>query len=463
MFTPPDSVSPNGLDADQDAAQLLRQLGASLLGIALVLTAALFLQDGVVRPATLTAIAVALMVLALVHFGWLRAASHVLCWGLLLSGTVGVYLFGLRSTGAIVLPLAIMSGGWLLGRSSAIALAAAASLVSLWVFVEFMQGNVRSFPPTMQADALAHVAIFSTTALLATAMAATLRRQYTKVSCLAKGLQEANATLENRVAERTAQLVAMQQEVLDAEKLVALGAMVAGISHELNTPLGNALTLSTTMQATVQTLAQTIASESLTRSELSGFLTKASEMSALTTRSVKKAADLVSSFKQVVADQTSEQRRTFLLEQVIADNLAALKPSFGDAPIVVTVDVPSDVCCDSYPGPLGQVFTNLLQNAVVHGVAGLPEGRITVSAQAQGDLIVLEVIDNGPGMAPQVLARAFDPFFTTRLGKGGSGLGLSVSQRIATSVLGGSLTARTQPGQGSRFTLTFPKQLPGGL
>jgi len=463
MITASKHATPSGLAADNDAALLLRKLGASLLGLSVALTAALFWLDGVVRPATLIAMAVALIVLILVGARQLQAAAHVLCWGLLLSGTAGVYLFGLRSTGAIVLPLAIMSGGWLLGRQSAIGLAAVASLVSLWVYVEFLQGNVRSFPPTMQADTLAHVAIFSTTAMLAGAMAATLRRQYNNVAALAKGLQEANANLEVRVAERSAQLAMMQQKVMDAEKLTSLGAMVAGISHELNTPLGNALTISTTLEAQVQTLSERMESEKLTRSDMVGFLTKAAEMSALTTRSVKRAADLVASFKQVAVDQTSEQRRTFVLAQVIEDNLTALKPSFGNTPILVTLNVPSDISCDTFPGPLGQVITNLLQNAVVHGVATLPEGRITLSAFVQGTYIKIDVTDNGPGMEPQVLARIFDPFFTTKLGKGGSGLGLSVSYRIATSVLGGSLTARSQPGQGSTFTLIFPKRLPGGL
>lgn len=130
------------------------------------------------------------------------------------------------------------------------------------------------------------------------------------------------------------------------------------------------------MEASVETLANKVATESLTRSDLLGFLTKATEMSALSTRSVTRVAELVASFKQVAADQTSEQRRTFLLDQVIVDNLTALKPSFGDAPIEVTVNVPPDIACDSYPGPLGQVVTNLLQNAVVHGVAGLPEKAV---------------------------------------------------------------------------------------
>jgi signal transduction histidine kinase len=451
--------APSGLDADQNAALLLRTLGVSLLGVAVALAAALYLRDGIVRPATLVAMAVGFAMLLLVRAGRLQAAAHMLCWGLLLAGSLGVYMFGLRSTGALVFPLAIMSGGWLLGRLTAIGLAVVASSVSLWVFFEQLHGHVRSFPPTMHADAMAHVAIFSVTAILAAAMAATLHRQYNHVAALAKGLQEVNATLEVRVAERSAQLVTMQQKVMDAEKLTSLGAMVAGISHELNTPLGNALTVSTTLEEQVRTLSQRVESGKLTRTEMAEFLACAAGMAQLTTQSIARAAHLVSSFKQVAADQTSEQRRAFQLDRVVADNVAALRPSMGKSALEIVLKIPEGIECDTYPGPLGQVITNLVQNAAVHGLDGHAQGCIEVSAVQSGEMIRLEVSDNGKGMQPQVLARVFEPFFTTRLGQGGSGLGLSVSHRIATSVLGGDLSVQSQPVQGSTFTLSFPARL----
>lgn len=201
----PDNARPNGLDADADAARLLRSLAWSVLGVSLALTALLFFENMVLRPAALTAVAVGFIMLVMVRAGRLRLAAHMLCWGLLLSGTLGVYLFGLALHGNPCPALGHHVWRLVAGRSSAIALAVAASSVSLWVYVEYLQGHVRSFPPTMQADALAHVAIFSVTALLAGAMAATLRRQYNHVSALADRLQEANATLESRVAERSAQ------------------------------------------------------------------------------------------------------------------------------------------------------------------------------------------------------------------------------------------------------------------
>lgn len=241
-------------------------------------------------------------------------------------------------------------------------------------------------------------------------MAATLRRQLITVNALATGLQEANAKLEERVAERSAQLASMQLKVMETEKLTSLGAMVAGISHELNTPLGNALTVSTTLEASVQGLAQRVETATLTRS-----------------------AALETSFKQIAVDQTSEQRRHFQLNQVVSDNIAALRPSIRNPGIVIETNVAHGIACDSYPGPLGQVLTKLMQNAVLHGFEGRTLGRVEVSATVQGATVHLDVTDTGAGMEPQVQARVFEPFFTTRLGKGGSGLGLSVSLRIARS------------------------------
>jgi signal transduction histidine kinase len=455
--------SPTGLNADQDAAALLRKLGIAVLCSAVALGVILYLRGDGLRPSVIVSTFVGSAMLLLLRAGHLIAAARVLCWGLLLAGGTAIYMFGIRSTGGLLMPLAIMSGGWLLGRWSAVALAVAGSSVSFSTYLQHVSDPTRALPPITLADGLGHIVIFSVTAILAVAMSATLKRQYDKVNALAKGLQQANATLEQRVAERSTQLAVMQQKVMDTEKLTSLGAMVAGISHELNTPLGNALTVSTALEAQVHTLSRKVEDGQLTRSDLSEFLAGAAAMSALNTQSVTRAAALVASFKQIAVDQTSEQRRSFRLHQVVADNVAALRPSIRNAGIVIDVNIPADIVCDSYPGPLGQVLTNLLQNAVLHGFDGEEQGRVEVSATVKGETVYLSVSDNGRGMEPLVQARVFEPFFTTRLGKGGSGLGLSVSHRIASSVLAGDLTVQSQAGQGSTFTLAFSKQLRGPL
>jgi len=294
-----------GLRPDQDAALLLRQLGLVVSLFSAGLMVVLLINGDGFRPAITVALVVGLTMVWLVRAGRLILAAHVLCWGLLLAGDVGVYMFGLRSTGSLVIPLAIMAGGWLLGRTAAIGLAAVGSVATTWVYVEQLQGHVRNVPPVIASDALTYIAIFCLTAILAAAMAATLRRQYDQVNALAEGLKDANRTLEARVVERSAQLAGMQQKVIETEKLTSLGSMVAGISHELNTPLGNALTVSTTLEEQVHSLAQRVESGKLTRSDLTEFLSNAAGIAQLTTQSVRRAAELVASFKQEAVDQTS--------------------------------------------------------------------------------------------------------------------------------------------------------------
>lgn len=251
-----------------------------------------------------------------------------------------------------------------------------------------------------------------------------------------------------------------QDDLVRVEKLASLGSMVAGISHELNTPLGNALLAATTMEQLFAQLHQQLKAGNVKRATLDEFLVSGEEMSSLITRSSRRAADLVASFKQVAVDQTSEQRRIFKLDEVISDNLSAMLPKFKKNRIEVRNLVPTDIECNSYPGPLGQILTNLIQNAIVHGFADRDHGIITVSASSQAQVLTLTVEDNGTGMTPDVLAHIFDPFFTTRLGQGGSGLGLSISHRIATSILGGDLKAESTLHTGSVFTLTFPEVAP---
>jgi signal transduction histidine kinase len=459
MMQHPRTDSSDGLGADQDAAALMRKLAVAVTAVAVSLVLAIWISGQGTRPAAFMAMAVGLVMLFLVRAGRLRAAAYVLCWGLLLSGSFGVYMFGLRSTGLLVFPLAIMSGGWLLGRLATAVLATAGSTVCLWTFANQMQGKAYPIVPASGADLLAQIAIFAVTAMLGAAMAATLRNQLTKVNTLASNLKDANATLEERVAERSAQLAGMQQKAMDSEKLTSLGAMVAGISHELNTPLGNALMVSSTLEDRVKALSQLVETGKLTRTDLAEFLSSAADMAQLNTQSVNRAAALVSSFKQVAVDQTSEQRRDFLLDRVVADNVAALRPSMVNSGVAIVLNIPEGIACDTYPGPLGQVISNLVQNAVAHAFEGRSAGRIDVSATTEGEMVQLHVSDNGNGMPPHVLARVFEPFFTTRLGQGGSGLGLSVSHRIATSVLGGDLTVQSYPEMGSNFTLVFPKRL----
>jgi signal transduction histidine kinase len=169
---------------------------------------------------------------------------------------------------------------------------------------------------------------------------------------------------------------------------------------------------------------------------------------------------MVVSFKQVAVDQTSEQRRNFDLRAVIEDNLSAMLPLFKKGQVKVSNLVPDGIQCNSFPGPLGQILTNIVQNAILHGFGETGSGTLTIQARDQRYDVIVSIRDDGVGMPSNVLAHIFDPFFTTRLGRGGSGLGLSISHRIATSVLGGNLAAQSTPDQGSTFFITIPKTAP---
>lgn len=281
-----------------------------------------------------------------------------------------------------------------------------------------------------------------------------------------EAVRQLNASLEAQVAQRTAalsqaleHLKAAQAELLQSEKLASLGALVAGISHELNTPIGNALTVASTLQEKSRQFNRLTVAGELRKSALLDFLAGTEEMSDLIYRSCQRSADLIQSFKQIAVDQTTEHRRQFDLRTLVDDVLATLRPSYKNAPWIVRVEVPEGMICDSYPGPLAQILTNLIQNAFIHAFEGRDAGEVLIEAQLIGRKVRLAVRDNGKGMDFAVRKRIFDPFFTTRMGQGGTGLGLSISHQIATAVLRGSLKVISRKGLGASFLLTFPQEV----
>ena len=269
-------------------------------------------------------------------------------------------------------------------------------------------------------------------------------------------LQTAHTELQARLAD----LQRTQTDLVQAEKLAALGALVAGIAHELNTPLGNTLVSASTLRDRFLGIQKDVTQGQLRRSSLDKFLTDGADIADLVFRSAHRAAELISSFKQVAVDQTSEQRRSFDVREVVEDIVSTLKPSFRRDPWVIEANVAEGMVCDSYPGPLGQVVANLVNNAVAHGFAGRAQGKLQVQGSLEQDGVVLTFTDDGKGIDAANLVRIFDPFFTTRLGQGGSGLGLSISRNIASGLLGGSLTVTSVPGQGACFRLCFPRTAP---
>ncbi|NRR34078.1 hybrid sensor histidine kinase/response regulator [Oxalobacteraceae bacterium] len=271
-------------------------------------------------------------------------------------------------------------------------------------------------------------------------------------------LRKANRELQNMVVT----LAQAREDLVRHEKLAGLGALVAGIAHELNTPIGNSLMAASTFEMQTVDLNQHLSEEgTVKRSAFEHYIRDAQLAVDILTRNLHRAADIVTNFKQVAVDQTSSQRRSFLLAEVVAGNVLTLQPTIKRTPFLIKQDIPAALMMESYPGPLGQVISNLINNAIVHGYDGRDEGVIAVAAQlSPHGWVSLTVEDSGNGIQPADVRRIFDPFFTTKLGVGGSGLGLNIVHNIVTEVLGGTIHVESELGGGTRFTLTLPMLAP---
>ncbi|WP_286159227.1 sensor histidine kinase [Janthinobacterium sp. HH01] len=286
--------------------------------------------------------------------------------------------------------------------------------------------------------------------------------------------RQLNETLERRVAERTADLVTAnkdlaqaldtlriaQGELVNSEKLAALGSLVAGVAHELNTPIGNGLLAATVLADKTRQFSSDYSS-GLTRRTTEAYISDMTQITELVVRNIARSAELVTSFKQVAVDQTSSQRRRFLLASVVSENIKALLPTINKTAFTVEQAMPGDIDMDSYPGPIGQVLINLVNNAIVHGFEGRSQGTITIDAAlAEPGWLELRIGDDGVGIAAEHIGRIYDPFFTTKLGAGSSGLGLNISHNIVTGLLGGKIRVVSRPAGGTTFVLHLPLVAP---
>ncbi|WP_202423986.1 CHASE domain-containing protein [Duganella lactea] len=262
----------------------------------------------------------------------------------------------------------------------------------------------------------------------------------------------------NDLSRVVATLKQAQTNLQTSEKMASLGALVAGVAHELNTPIGNSLLTATSLSDMVRDFERRLQDGGgVKRSALEAHLSDARKACDIMASSLTRAADLITSFKQVAVDQASGQRRRFRLDDVVHDTLATYAAQLRRASCTVTVDVPADLAFDSYPGSLSQVLSNLIGNTLLHGFDGRESGALTVSARREGkDLVLLQLKDNGVGMSDVVLHKIFDPFFTTKMGQGGSGLGMNIVYNIVTSVLKGTIRVESVPAAGTSVLLVLP-------
>ena len=255
-----------------------------------------------------------------------------------------------------------------------------------------------------------------------------------------------------------------QQNLIDAERLAALGGLVAGVAHEVNNPIGISLTVASSFSRRAEMFEAELRSDSpLRRSQLEEFVKTSRDAAQQLVANLHRAGELIQSFKQVAVDRSHAERRQFSLSEATDQIIASLKPVLKRSPITLSVDVPEGLIIDGYPGSYGQILTNLFLNAANHAFAGGRAGAISISARPRGaDDVEIIFADDGAGMTPDVQRQAFDPFFTTRRNEGGTGLGLHIVYNLVTQQLGGRMMLDSRLGQGTTFRIIIPRTAKGG-
>ncbi|QPF88383.1 HAMP domain-containing protein [Bradyrhizobium genosp. L] len=265
-------------------------------------------------------------------------------------------------------------------------------------------------------------------------------------------------TAKEKAETALLELNAAQQNLIDAERLAALGGLVAGVAHEVNNPIGISLTVASSFARRAEIFESDLKTEPLRRSRLDEFVRSSRDAAQQLVANLQRAGELIQSFKQVAVDRSHAERRQFGLSESTDQIVASLRPVLKKAVITLMVDVPEGLLIDGYPGAYGQILTNLFLNAVNHAFADGRTGTITISARGRGaDDVEIIFADDGAGMTPDVQRQAFDPFFTTRRNEGGTGLGLHIVYNLVTQQLGGRMMLESRVGQGTTFRIIMPR------
>ena len=268
-----------------------------------------------------------------------------------------------------------------------------------------------------------------------------------------KDLEKANIELKMSLEtlERT------RDRLVQSEKMAALGELVAGVAHEINTPVGVGVTAASFLDAKTSEFKKIYAGGELKRSELENYLQTVEEISNSILINMERAAELISSFKQVAVDQSSESRRRFNLKEYINEILLSLRPRYKKTEHTIEIACEDNIELNSFPGAFSQILNNLIMNSLIHGFQGMEKGAITVDISREGKDILFIYRDNGRGMNEEQKEKVFDPFFTTMRGKGGTGLGMSIVFNLITQTLKGGIECESSPGNGVVFIMKFPE------
>ncbi|GAA5180933.1 GAF domain-containing sensor histidine kinase [Niveibacterium umoris] len=282
-----------------------------------------------------------------------------------------------------------------------------------------------------------------------------------------RALRELNQSLERRVADRTRELheamdllTHTRDTLLEREKLAALGGLVAGIAHEVNTPLGVAVTASSTLRERLAEMRTDFANGRLTRASFAAFSEQAEDALTLLASNLDRANRLIRDFKRTAVDQVAGVRDRFVLAEVLESLVTSLRPETKRVPVTPRVECDASLVIDGYAGVIAQIVANLIVNSCRHAFAAHAEPSIQIVVTGDGDRVRLEYADNGHGIAPELQTRVFEPFFTTRRNDGGTGLGLNIVHNLVVGKLGGEISLESRPGEGVRFEIEFPRVMP---
>lgn len=275
-------------------------------------------------------------------------------------------------------------------------------------------------------------------------------------------LEESRDILEQRtieVSETLAKLKTTQKQLVESEKMAALGSLVAGVAHEINTPLGTSITVASTLEDETKLFLAQVEQGKLKRSALNEYLAVALESSELISHNLYRAGELVQSFKQVAVDQTSQERRSFNVKTYLEEILVSLKPQFKQTKHSIEIVGDESLEIDSYPGSFAQVITNLIMNSLVHAYQPEEAGTMQFEIIKQPELLAINYSDDGCGIAPENLKKIFEPFFTTARDRGGTGLGMHLVYNLVVQQLQGNISVESEVDVKTVFKITLPYQL----
>lgn len=269
--------------------------------------------------------------------------------------------------------------------------------------------------------------------------------------------------LTNYVKDRTERLYQeikerreVEKTLMQAEKMAALGSLVSGVAHEINTPIGIGVTGASHLEDISSRFKKLFLTNTMKKSDLNFFLEECDETSRIIHSNLQRASDLIHSFKQVAVDQSSEKKRSFNLKSYLEDVLLSLYPTFKNTAYTVTLNCPDSIELNSYPGAFSQIITNLVINSLTHGFEGMEIGEMVIDIEIECDQLKLKYKDDGIGMKEEQQKKVFDPFFTTKRAMGGSGLGMHVVYNLICEKLFGTIECSSNPGQGVSYLISIP-------